>query len=154
MTLTSPSNVTLPKLAGALVRFHRAAAVWQAWRAANRGLVFSVLKAAFQGIVVALAAAKGTDALLSPWLVKTYGWPVNFGFVLVVALLVLLVYVLCSKEAPLAQSKPRISPQWFVSSRPPPARPVALSVRQWEETYYFPITLINPDSGPWPGRVD
>jgi MFS transporter, NNP family, nitrate/nitrite transporter len=62
-----------------------------------------------QGVVMGLAGAGnvGTvlDALLAPRLAVSYGWRAVFGFALIPTVLVLLVYILFSKEAPITVKK-------------------------------------------------
>ncbi len=57
-----------------------------------------------QGLVLGLAAAGNIgvviDALLAPRLAAAYGWQAVFGFALIPAVIVLLVYVFVSKEPP------------------------------------------------------
>jgi NNP family nitrate/nitrite transporter-like MFS transporter len=57
-----------------------------------------------QGIVLGLAGAGNVgvvlDALLAPRIANAYGWQAVFGFALVPAVLVFIVYALFSKEAP------------------------------------------------------
>ncbi len=63
-----------------------------------------------QGVVLGLAGAGNIgvviDALLAPRIANAYGWQAVFGFALVPAVLVFIVYVIFSKEAPL-QVKPK-----------------------------------------------
>lgn len=58
-----------------------------------------------QGIVLGLAGAGNIgvviDALLAPRIANAYGWQAVFGFALIPAVLVFVVYVVFSKEAPL-----------------------------------------------------
>jgi NNP family nitrate/nitrite transporter-like MFS transporter len=65
-----------------------------------------------QGMVMGLAGAGniGTvlDALFAPRLAAAYGWQTVFGFALVPAVLVLAVYVLLSREAPVEVKKKRL----------------------------------------------
>ncbi|MBV8352611.1 MAG: NarK/NasA family nitrate transporter [Verrucomicrobia bacterium] len=57
-----------------------------------------------QGVVMGLAGAGNVgvviDSLLAPRLAEAYGWKNVFGFALLPALLVLIIYALVSKEAP------------------------------------------------------
>ena len=62
-----------------------------------------------QGLVMGLAGAGniGTviDALLAPNLAKAYGWQNVFGIVMIPAILILVIYVIFSKEAPITVKK-------------------------------------------------
>jgi MFS transporter, NNP family, nitrate/nitrite transporter len=62
-----------------------------------------------QGLVMGLAGAGniGTviDALLAPGLAKAYGWNNVFGIVMIPAILILVLYVVFSKEAPVTIKK-------------------------------------------------
>ncbi len=62
----------------------------------------------------------------------------NFGFALVVVLL--LFYVLCSKEA-LVRLKPISLPMQRVGSRLRRRKSARLGVDRWEESFYAPVTL-------------
>lgn len=66
-----------------------------------------------QGVVMGLAGAGniGTvlDALLAPRLAAAYGWRNVFGLALIPAVLVLLIYVLFSKEAPVEVRPKRLT---------------------------------------------
>lgn len=57
-----------------------------------------------QGLVLGLAGAGNIgvviDSILAPRLAETYGWQAVFGFALIPAVFVLLVYVLVAREAP------------------------------------------------------
>ena len=63
-----------------------------------------------QGTVLGLAGAGNVgvviDALLAPRIANAYGWQAVFGFALIPAVLVFIIYIFCSKEAPL-QVKPK-----------------------------------------------
>jgi NNP family nitrate/nitrite transporter-like MFS transporter len=65
-----------------------------------------------QGVVMGLAGAGnvGTviDALLGPRLAAAYGWRAVFGLALIPAVLVLLAYVIFSREAPVTIKKKRL----------------------------------------------
>ena len=65
-----------------------------------------------QGMVLGLAGAGNIgvviDALLAPRIANAYGWQAVFGFALVPAVLVFMVYLLFSKEAPL-----KVKPKQF-----------------------------------------
>lgn len=64
-----------------------------------------------QGTVLGLAGAGNIgvviDALLAPRIANAYGWQAVFGLALIPALLVFIVYAVCSKEAPL-KAKPKL----------------------------------------------
>jgi NNP family nitrate/nitrite transporter-like MFS transporter len=57
-----------------------------------------------QGLVMGLAGAGNIgvviDSLLAPRLAAAYGWPAVFGFALVPAVVVLIIYIIVSKEPP------------------------------------------------------
>ena len=63
-----------------------------------------------QGLVMGLAGAANIgvviDALLAPRLATAYGWPAVFGFALIPAVIVLVVYIIVSKDPPI-----RITPK-------------------------------------------
>ena len=58
-----------------------------------------------QGLVMGLAGAGNIgvviDSLLAPRIANTYGWPAVFGFALIPAVVVLVIYIIVSKEPPL-----------------------------------------------------
>jgi NNP family nitrate/nitrite transporter-like MFS transporter len=58
-----------------------------------------------QGLVMGLAGAANIgvviDALLAPRLAAAYGWPAVFGFALIPAVVVLVVYIVVSKDPPI-----------------------------------------------------
>jgi MFS transporter, NNP family, nitrate/nitrite transporter len=62
-----------------------------------------------QGVVMGLAGAGNVgvviDSLLAPRLAAAYGWPSVFGFALIPLVLVLIAYVVFSKEAPVQVKK-------------------------------------------------
>jgi NNP family nitrate/nitrite transporter-like MFS transporter len=66
-----------------------------------------------QGVVMGLAGAGnvGTvlDALLAPRLAAMYGWRAVFGFALIPTLLVLAIYILFSREAPVTVKKKKFA---------------------------------------------
>jgi NNP family nitrate/nitrite transporter-like MFS transporter len=66
-----------------------------------------------QGLVMGLAGAGniGTviDALIAPNLAKAYGWQNVFGIVMIPAVLILVIYVIFSKEAPITVKKKQFS---------------------------------------------
>ena len=66
-----------------------------------------------QGLVMGLAGAGniGTviDALIAPALAKAYGWQNVFGLVMIPAILILVVYVIFSREAPVEVKKKHFS---------------------------------------------
>ncbi len=66
-----------------------------------------------QGVVMGLAGAGnvGTviDALLAPRIAAAYGWKSVFGFALIPAVLVLVIYAVFSKEAPVEVKKKKLS---------------------------------------------
>ena len=57
-----------------------------------------------QGVVMGLAGAGNVgvviDSLIAPRLANAFGWRAVFGLALIPAVLVLIAYILCSKEAP------------------------------------------------------
>lgn len=65
-----------------------------------------------QGLVMGLAGAGNIgvviDSLLAPRLAEAYGWPSVFGFAIIPALIVLAIYTIFSREAPLQVRKKRI----------------------------------------------
>ena len=69
-----------------------------------------------QGLVLGLAGAGNIgvviDALLAPRLAAVYGWNAVFGIAIIPALLVLGVYVFCSKDAPM-QGAPKKLGDYF-----------------------------------------
>ena len=66
-----------------------------------------------QGLVLGLAGAGNfgvvIDAIFAPRLAKIYGWQTIFGLALIPAMLVLLVYILFSKEAPVRIAPKKLS---------------------------------------------
>src|SRR6478609_2867215 len=66
-----------------------------------------------QGLVMGLAGAGNIgvviDSLLAPRIAAAYGWPSVFGFALIPAVLVLAIYVIFSKEAPVEVRKKKLS---------------------------------------------
>ncbi len=69
-----------------------------------------------QGVVMGLAGAGNVgvvlDSLIAPRIAKTYGWQAVFGLALIPAVIVFLVYVLLSKEAPVEVKKKKLSDYW------------------------------------------
>lgn len=69
-----------------------------------------------QGVVMGLAGAGNIgvvlDALFAPRLAAAYGWRAVFGLALIPAVLVLAVYVLWSREAPVEVKKKKLSDYW------------------------------------------
>jgi NNP family nitrate/nitrite transporter-like MFS transporter len=65
-----------------------------------------------QGLVMGLAGAGNIgvviDALLAPRLAAAYGWPAVFGFALIPAVVVLAIYIIVSKEPPVAAAPKKI----------------------------------------------
>jgi NNP family nitrate/nitrite transporter-like MFS transporter len=65
-----------------------------------------------QGLVMGLAGAGNIgvviDALLAPRLAAAYGWPAVFGFALIPAVIVLAIYIIVSKEPPVAAAPKKI----------------------------------------------
>jgi NNP family nitrate/nitrite transporter-like MFS transporter len=72
-----------------------------------------------QGTVLGLAGAGNIgvviDALLAPRIANAYGWQAVFGFALVPAVLVFLVYLFCSKEAPIVVKPKRLQDYLLLS---------------------------------------
>lgn len=72
-----------------------------------------------QGTVLGLAGAGNIgvviDSLLAPRVANAYGWQAVFGFALIPAVLVFLVYVVFSKEAPLQMKPKRLRDYWELS---------------------------------------
>lgn len=66
-----------------------------------------------QGVVMGLAGAGNVgvviDSLLAPRIAAAYGWQAVFGFALIPAVLVLAVYVIFSREAPVEVRKKKLS---------------------------------------------
>lgn len=66
-----------------------------------------------QGLVMGLAGAGNVgvviDALLAPRLANAYGWPQVFGFALIPLILVFLIYIAVSREAPVQVKKKKLS---------------------------------------------
>ena len=75
-----------------------------------------------QGVVMGLAGAGNIgvvlDSLIAPRLAEVYGWKNVFGFALVPALLVLIIYAVFSKEAPGEVKKREISDYWALLKDP------------------------------------
>jgi NNP family nitrate/nitrite transporter-like MFS transporter len=69
-----------------------------------------------QGIVMGLAGAGNVgvvlDSLIAPRLAQAYGWQSVFGLALIPAVLVLALYILVSKEAPVEVKKKKLSDYW------------------------------------------
>ena len=69
-----------------------------------------------QGVVMGLAGAGNVgvvlDALIAPRLAAAYGWRSVFGLALIPAVLVFIVYLLVSKEAPVEVKKKKLSDYW------------------------------------------
>ena len=69
-----------------------------------------------QGLVMGLAGAGNIgvviDSLLAPRLAAAYGWPSVFGFALVPAIVVLIIYIIVSKDPP-AQITPKKIGDYF-----------------------------------------
>lgn len=65
-----------------------------------------------QGLVMGLAGAGNIgvviDSLLAPRLAAAYGWPAVFGFALIPAVVVLAVYIIVSKEPPVAAAPKKV----------------------------------------------
>jgi NNP family nitrate/nitrite transporter-like MFS transporter len=65
-----------------------------------------------QGLVMGLAGAGNIgvviDSLLAPRLAAAYGWPAVFGFALIPAVVVLIVYIFASKEPPAVAAPKKI----------------------------------------------
>lgn len=65
-----------------------------------------------QGLVMGLAGAGNIgvviDSLLAPRLAAHYGWPAVFGFALIPAVVVLTVYIIVSKEPPVAAAPKQV----------------------------------------------
>jgi NNP family nitrate/nitrite transporter-like MFS transporter len=75
-----------------------------------------------QGVVMGLAGAGNVgvviDSLLAPRLAEAFGWKSVFGFALVPAILVLIVYVVFSREAPGEVKQRRLSDYWTLLKDP------------------------------------
>ncbi len=69
-----------------------------------------------QGVVMGLAGAGNVgvvlDALIAPRLAAAYGWQSVFGLALIPAVLVFIVYLLVSKEAPVEVKKKKLADYW------------------------------------------
>lgn len=69
-----------------------------------------------QGVVMGLAGAGNVgvvlDSLIAPRLAATYGWQSVFGLALIPAVLVFIVYLVVSKEAPVEVKKKSLSDYW------------------------------------------
>ena len=65
-----------------------------------------------QGLVMGLAGAGNIgvviDSLLAPRIANAYGWPAVFGFALIPAVVVLVIYIIVSKEAPIKVTPKKI----------------------------------------------
>ncbi len=65
-----------------------------------------------QGLVMGLAGAGNIgvviDSLLAPRIANAYGWPAVFGFALIPAVVVLAIYIIFSKEAPIKVTPKKI----------------------------------------------
>jgi NNP family nitrate/nitrite transporter-like MFS transporter len=72
-----------------------------------------------QGVVLGLAGAGNIgvvlDALLAPRIANAYGWQAVFGFALIPAVLVFIVYAVFSREAPLQVKPKRLRDYWELS---------------------------------------
>ncbi len=75
-----------------------------------------------QGVVMGLAGAGNIgvvlDSLLAPRLAESFGWKSVFGFALVPAILVLIFYVVVSREAPGEVKQRRLSDYWTLLKDP------------------------------------
>jgi MFS transporter, NNP family, nitrate/nitrite transporter len=75
-----------------------------------------------QGVVMGLAGAGNIgvvlDSLLAPRLAEAFGWKSVFGFALVPAILVLIFYVVVSREAPGEVKQRRLSDYWTLLKDP------------------------------------
>lgn len=75
-----------------------------------------------QGVVMGLAGAGNIgvvlDSLLAPRLAEAFGWKSVFGFALVPAVLVLIFYVVVSREAPGEVKQRRLSDYWKLLKDP------------------------------------
>ncbi len=69
-----------------------------------------------QGVVMGLAGAGNVgvvlDSLFAPRLAAAYGWQAVFGLALIPAVLVLAVYILWSKEAPVEVKRKKLADYW------------------------------------------
>ena len=69
-----------------------------------------------QGIVMGLAGAGNVgvvlDSLIAPRVAKAYGWQSVFGLALIPAVLVFLVYLVWSKDAPVEVKRKKLSDYW------------------------------------------
>lgn len=69
-----------------------------------------------QGVVMGLAGAGNVgvvlDSLIAPRLAQAYGWQSVFGLALIPAVLVFIVYLVVSKEAPVEVKKKKLSDYW------------------------------------------
>ena len=69
-----------------------------------------------QGVVMGLAGAGNVgvvlDALIAPRLAAAYGWQSVFGLALIPAVLVFIVYLLVSREAPVEVKRKKLSDYW------------------------------------------
>ncbi len=69
-----------------------------------------------QGVVMGLAGAGNVgvvlDALIAPRVAAAYGWQAVFGLALIPAVIVFIIYVLLSKEAPVEVKKKKLSDYW------------------------------------------
>jgi NNP family nitrate/nitrite transporter-like MFS transporter len=75
-----------------------------------------------QGVVMGLAGAGNIgvvlDSLLAPRLAEAFGWKNVFGFAVIPAILVLICYILLSKEAPGEFKKRNLSDYWTLLKDP------------------------------------
>lgn len=71
-----------------------------------------------QGVVMGLAGAGNVgvvlDSLIAPRLAQAYGWQAVFGLALIPAVLVFIVYLWVSKEAPVEVKKKKLSDYWIL----------------------------------------
>jgi len=69
-----------------------------------------------QGVVMGLAGAGNVgvvlDSLIAPRVAAAYGWQAVFGLALIPAVIVFLIYVILSKEAPVEVKKKKLSDYW------------------------------------------
>jgi MFS transporter, NNP family, nitrate/nitrite transporter len=69
-----------------------------------------------QGVVMGLAGAGNVgvvlDALIAPRVAVAYGWQAVFGLALIPAVIVLIIYMVCSKEAPVEVKRKKLSDYW------------------------------------------
>jgi MFS transporter, NNP family, nitrate/nitrite transporter len=66
-----------------------------------------------QGVVMGLAGAGNIgvvlDSLIAPRIAQAYGWQAVFGLALIPAVIVLAIYIICSKEAPVEVKKKKLT---------------------------------------------